>query len=93
MYGAVPSHGLLDWLTEPETIRGAALSTRSGSQSRAGSATPSAWPRARRGPRRSDTDGGNMTELTGLLELDTWPAGMRAIIRRERPTPARNCRC
>ena len=28
-----------------------------------------------------------MAELTGLLELTSWPAGMRVIVRRERPHP------
>jgi hypothetical protein len=29
-------------------------------------------------------------ELTGLLNLEKYPAGMRVIIRKEHPTPARN---
>jgi hypothetical protein len=32
-------------------------------------------------------DGAMVAELTGLLHLDTWPAGMRVIVRRERPHP------
>jgi len=32
-------------------------------------------------------DGGWATELTGMLELTTWPAGMRVIVRAERPHP------
>ena len=40
----------------------------------------------------SDADGGirergDVAELTGLLDLSTWPAGMRLIVRRERPHP------
>jgi hypothetical protein len=32
-------------------------------------------------------DGGDVAELTGLLDLSRWPDGMRVIIRRERPHP------
>ena len=31
--------------------------------------------------------GGDVAELTGLLDLKKWPAGMRVIVRRERPHP------
>jgi hypothetical protein len=31
--------------------------------------------------------GGDVTELPGLLDLNHWPAGMRVIVRRERPHP------
>jgi hypothetical protein len=33
------------------------------------------------------TDGAQVAELIGLLDLDGWPAGMRVIVRRERPHP------
>ena len=26
-----------------------------------------------------------MAELTGMLDLSSWPAGMRVIVRKERP--------
>lgn len=32
-------------------------------------------------------EGGDVAELTGLLNLEKWPAGMRVIVRRERPHP------
>ena len=32
-------------------------------------------------------DGGDVAELTGLLDLSRWPAGMRVLVRRERPHP------
>ncbi|MFD0818417.1 transposase, partial [Micromonospora zhanjiangensis] len=32
-------------------------------------------------------DGAHVAELTGLLTLTGWPAGMRIIVRRERPHP------
>ena len=33
-----------------------------------------------------------VAELTGLLDLSTWPAGMRVIVRRERPHPGAQLR-
>ena len=33
-----------------------------------------------------------MAELTGLLDLDGWPAGMRVIVRCERPHPGAQLR-
>jgi len=32
-------------------------------------------------------DGGDVAEVTGLLDLAKWPPGMRIIVRRERPHP------
>jgi hypothetical protein len=37
--------------------------------------------------RRWCPDGGDVAELTGLLDLGSWPDGMRIIVRRERPHP------
>nr|WP_259559729.1 hypothetical protein [Brachybacterium sillae] len=33
-----------------------------------------------------------MAELTGLLDLSGWPAGMRVIVRKERPHPGAQLR-
>ena len=32
-----------------------------------------------------------VAELTGLLDLSSWPAGMRVIVRKDAPTPAPSC--
>jgi hypothetical protein len=32
-----------------------------------------------------------VAELTGMFDLDSWPPGMRLIVRRERPIPAPSC--
>jgi hypothetical protein len=37
-------------------------------------------------------DGAWVADITGLLELDSWPAGMRVIVRRERPHPGAQLR-
>ncbi|SMY05221.1 Transposase DDE domain-containing protein [Brevibacterium sp. 239c] len=37
-------------------------------------------------------DGADVAELTGVLDLDEWPDGMRVIVRRERPHPGAQLR-
>lgn len=37
-------------------------------------------------------DGADVAEFTGLLDLTGWPAGMRVIVRRERPHPGAQLR-
>lgn len=37
-------------------------------------------------------EGAAVTEVTGLLELEDWPEGMRVIVRRERPHPGAQLR-
>jgi hypothetical protein len=37
-------------------------------------------------------DGARVAELTGLLDLSSWPKGMRVIVRRERPHPGAQLR-
>jgi hypothetical protein len=36
-------------------------------------------------------DGAWVADLTGLLDLSGWPAGMQVIVRKELPIAARNC--
>lgn len=90
--GAGASHALLDWLTEQGQVRGRRLDYTVGYAvtekiRNAISLVPTdVWTPA------SDADGGvreggDVAELTGLLDLATWPAGMRIIVRRERPHP------
>jgi Transposase DDE domain group 1 len=90
--GAGASHDLLDWLTEQGQVRGRRLEYSVGYAVTekirdAISLVPAhLWVPA------SDVDGGvraggDVAELTGLLDLRTWPEGMRVIVRRERPHP------
>ena len=37
-------------------------------------------------------DGAWVADITGLLDLDSWPAGMRVIVRKERPHPGAQLR-
>src|SRR5580698_2921507 len=40
---------------------------------------------------RSGT-GARVAEITGMLDLSSWPAGMRVIVRKERPHPGAQLR-
>ena len=90
--GAGASHGLLDWLSEQNQLRGRGVEYSIGfaltEALRQGIVLipEKVWTPA------LDTDGGvraggDVAELTGLLDLSRWPPGMRVIVRRERPHP------
>jgi len=90
--GAGSSHKLLDWLTEQGKIRGRRVEYSVGY-----AITEKIREAIKLVPKKvwtpaSDADGGvreggDVAELTGLLDLDSWPEGMRIIVRRERPHP------
>ncbi|MBC7307714.1 MAG: IS1380 family transposase [Dietzia sp.] len=90
--GAGSSHTLLDWITKQNKIRGRRVEYSVGFAvtekiREAIKLVPkSIWTPA------TDADGGvreggDVAELTGLLDLSGWPEGMRIIVRRERPHP------
>jgi Transposase DDE domain group 1 len=88
---AAASHAVLDWLRGQCTARRRveySIGWSIGQPERAAIAAlpASAWSPA------IDADGGvregaQVAELTGMLSLSGWPAGMRVIVRRERPHP------
>jgi len=90
--GAGSSHALLDWLTEQGKVRGRRLEYSVGF-----AITEKIRDAIKLVPKKvwapaTDADGGvrdggDVGELTGLLDLSSWPAGMRIIVRRERPHP------
>lgn len=90
--GAGASHKLLDWLTEQNKVRGRSVEYSVGFaitekiRDAIDLVPKKIWTSA------IDADGGireggEVAELTGLLDLTTWPTGMRVIVRRERPHP------
>ncbi len=89
---AAATHAVLDWLTEQGRKRGRAVEYSIGwSIGEAERAAITALPDTAWSP-AINTDGGvrdgaDVAELTGLLGLPGWPAGMRVIVRRERPHP------
>lgn len=90
--GAGATHDLLDWLTTQGHVRGRDLQysvgfSVTGRIRDAIALVPkTVWTPAidAGGDIR---DGGDVVELTGLLDLSGWPPGMRVIVRRERPHP------
>ena len=90
--GAGASHALLDWLTGQDQVRGRSVEYSVGFaitdkiRDAIDLAPTGAWTPAidAEGTIR---DGGDVAELTGLLDIARWPAGMRVIVRRERPHP------
>jgi len=92
---AAATHAILDWLHEQGQRRARtveySIGWAIGESERAAITTlsPSAWSAAldAEGQVR---DGAQVAELTGLLDLGGWPAGMRVIVRRERPHPRRS---
>ncbi|MGN6090136.1 MAG: IS1380 family transposase, partial [Actinomycetales bacterium] len=93
--GAGASHGLLDWLTDQGKVRGRSVEYSVGfaiteKLREAIDLVPKQiWTPA------VDADGGireggDVAELTSLIDpalMAKWPAGMRIIVRRERPHP------
>ena len=90
--GAGASHGLLDWLTTLDTKRGRSLEYSVGF-----AVTDQVRTAISRVPARAWTaavdadgairDGGDVVEVTDLLDLTRWPPRMRVILRREHPHP------
>ena len=90
--GAGASHHLLEWLTEQGKVRGRRLEYSVGyavneKLREAIKLVPEkAWTPATDADGEI-RDGGDVVEITGLLDLTGWPDGMRIIVRRERPHP------
>jgi hypothetical protein len=95
--GAGASHGLLDWLTTLNTAPVHGGRGRSVEYSVGFALTEQVRDAIALVPKKSwtaalDADGdvrehADVAELTDLLNLRTWPAGMRVIVRREHPHP------
>ena len=89
---AASTHAVLDWLHAQGRRRGRVVEYSLGwSISEAERAAITALPESAWSPAINADggvrDGAHVAELTGLLGLAGWPAGMRAIVRRERPHP------
>lgn len=93
--GAGASHGLLVWLTEQGQVRGRNLDVSVGFaiteklRDAIDLVPKNIWTPALDADGRI-RQGGDVAELTGLIDpvvIAKWPAGMRVIVRRERPHP------
>jgi hypothetical protein len=90
--GAGCSHALLDWLTVQGQIRSRRVDYSIGYpitevvRDAIRMVPQNVWTPAIDAQGQVRT-GGDVAELTGLLDLSRWPVGMRVIVRRERPHP------
>ena len=90
--GAGSSHALLAWLTDQGRVRGRRVEYSVGfavteKVREAITLVPNPiWTPATDAD-GGVRDGGDVAELTGLLDLASWPEGMRIIVRRERLHP------
>ena len=91
--GAGATHELLDWLTGPAQVRGRRLEYSVGFPTKNTALTSAITTIPERGWTAAVTadgeirEGAEVAEVTGLVDLRRWPAGMRVIVRRERPHP------
>ncbi len=90
--GAGASHGLLNWLTTLNAKRGRTVEYSVGFaitdkvRDAISNVPKKAWAPAI-DPEGQARENGDVVEITGMLNLTTWPEGMRVIIRREHPHP------
>ena len=90
--GAGASHELLDWITALDAKRGRSVHYSVGYaltetvRDAIAKVPKSAWQAAVTAD-GEPRENGDVVEITGMLDLTRWPAGMRVLIRREHPHP------
>jgi len=89
--GAGYSHDLLNWLTGQRVQYSVGWTLPSDASLLIEKIPDRVWTSAYDADRQP-RDGAWVAELTGLLDLTGWPAGMRVIIRKERPHPGAQLR-
>jgi hypothetical protein len=87
------THEFLTWLTAPSRRLhySAGMTITEDMQAAIGKVPVSAWTPAYDGDGRV-RDGAWVADITGLTDLSGWPAGMRVIVRKERPHPGAQLR-
>jgi hypothetical protein len=92
--GAGGTHGLLEWLTRRRLSYSVGFSLPgdlASIQQRLASIPDTAWEPAYDAD-REPREGAFVAEVTDLFDLTGWPAGMRLIVRKERPHPGAQLR-
>jgi len=89
--GAGGTHDFLTWLTGQRLQYSVGFGLTDTAVAKLELIPQSAWTPAYDAD-RAPRDGAWVTELTGLLDLSDWPAGMRVIVRAERPHPGAQLR-
>ena len=89
--GAGSTHQLLDWLTNRRLAYSVGFTLPSNTPDLLALIPDEAWTPAY-DAHDEVRDGAWVAELTGLLDLSSWPTGMRVIVRKERPHPGAQLR-
>jgi Transposase DDE domain group 1 len=92
--GAGGTHGLIDWLTRRRLAYSVGFSLPgdlAAIQKKLASVPAAAWTPAYDADRQV-RPGAWVAEVTALFDLSGWPAGMRLIVRKERPHPGAQLR-
>jgi hypothetical protein len=87
------THGFPDWLTarSRRLHYSVGMTITEDMQAAIGKVPADAWTPAYDGDGQI-RDGAWAADITGLLDLSSWPAGMRVIVRKERPHPGAQLR-
>jgi hypothetical protein len=89
--GAGGTHEFVDWLTARKLSYSLGFTLPDDAVARLAAIPATAWTPAY-DDERTPRDGAWVAEATGVLELSGWPAGMRVIVRKERPHPGAQLR-
>jgi hypothetical protein len=87
------THGFLEWLTAPSRRLhySAGMTITEDMQDAIIKVPADSWTPAYDGDGQV-RDGAWVADITGMLDLSSWPAGMRVIVRKERPHPGAQLR-
>jgi hypothetical protein len=87
------THDFLAWVTAPSRRMrySVGMTITEDMQAAIGKVPADAWTPAYDGDGQV-RDGAWVADITGLLDLSSWPAGMRVIVRKERPHPGAQLR-
>jgi hypothetical protein len=87
------THGFLEWLTAPSRRLhySVGMTITEDMQAAVLKVPADSWTPAYDGDGQV-RDGAWVADITGMLDLSTWPAGMRVIVRKERPHPGAQLR-
>jgi hypothetical protein len=85
------THAFLDWLAAQQLSYSVGFTLPDDAATRITAIPDQAWTPAYDAD-RTPRDGAWVAEATGVLDLSGWPAGMRVIVRKERPHPGAQLR-